>query len=589
MTPIFPLKYRIAAVTGTIAGILLMVVIWQGLVTAKEQAQLEKSVRQEVFISFMEDICRTALLREEYDVLQTYLWKLTKGDPTIHLIRIADHRGVVVASTRPADLGRQMQPSLATAGTAIVREVRNAAGPMGAIAITFIDPDEEREFAQLLTHTISISVVGLVILCLASLAIGAMLTRRLQDLTLGVQRIADGDLEVTVPETGRDEVMLLGTAINRMTRRLRSLLDDLREQSDHIRTVTDTTLDAIVSFDGKGVVRSMNPAARRIFGRNTSVAASLSMQEIIPDAQPELWQAMGEEENGILLQTTGRHAGGREFPAEAAVSRTLQAGQPLYVASIRDVSERKHFEETLTRLNQELEQRVQERTAQLEEANRELESFSYSVSHDLRAPLRHINGYCQMLDEECGERMGENGTQYLQRVCTATDRMGALIDSLLSLSRLGRQTLERRETDLTAMARELAADIAGTDRQRRVEWRIADGLTAWADPAMARSVLENLLENAWKYTSRTGHAVITLEAAGSDGAFVVRDNGAGFDMRYADKLFAPFQRLHGPAEFEGSGVGLATVQRIIHRHGGRIWADSAPDQGAAFYFTFGRE
>jgi light-regulated signal transduction histidine kinase (bacteriophytochrome) len=266
-------------------------------------------------------------------------------------------------------------------------------------------------------------------------------------------------------------------------------------------------------------------------------------------------------------------------------------GSPLFIASIRDVSERKTFEEKLTRLNQELEQRVEERTHQLEETNKELEAFSYSVSHDLRAPLRHITGFCDALKTDCCDRLNEEGQNYLQRVCVATKRMEELIDRLLALSRLGKMVLNRQITDISALAHEVSDELSATDSERQVDWQIAGGLTAWADPAMARAVLENLLGNAWKYTSRADHGVITLEAVPSkaEPVFVVRDNGVGFDMKYADKLFSPFQRLHRQDEFEGTGVGLATVQRIIHRHGGRIWAESSPGQGASFYFSFGRD
>jgi light-regulated signal transduction histidine kinase (bacteriophytochrome) len=239
----------------------------------------------------------------------------------------------------------------------------------------------------------------------------------------------------------------------------------------------------------------------------------------------------------------------------------------------------------------ELETRVAERTAELDAVNKELEAFAYSVSHDLRAPLRSINGFGQALLEDYGRELDAVGQDYLRRVRAASQRMAQLIDDLLELSRLTRGTLRREDVDLSAMAHEIAAELQAAQPDRQVAFVIAEGIVAHGDARLLRVVLENLLGNAWKFTSKHPRAQIEFGASQGDGkpAFFVRDDGVGFDMAYADKLFGAFQRLHGMTEFEGSGVGLATVQRIIHRHGGRVWADGAVEQGAAFSFTLAME
>ncbi|MCY1017825.1 sensor histidine kinase [Pyxidicoccus sp. MSG2] len=234
-----------------------------------------------------------------------------------------------------------------------------------------------------------------------------------------------------------------------------------------------------------------------------------------------------------------------------------------------------------------LEQRVAQRTQELTAANRELESFSYSVSHDLRAPLRAVDGFSQALLEDEGERISEEGHEHLRRLRAAASRMGQLIDDLLRLSRLSRAELRQEPVDLSALARDVAEGLKRGEPGRDTTFDIAPGLATRGDARLLRVVLENLLGNAWKFTSQRSGARIELFAESRDGhpRYCVRDNGVGFDMAYASKLFSPFQRLHRPTEFPGTGIGLATVQRIIHRHGGDITAEAVPDGGATFRFT----
>ncbi|MBE9167267.1 hypothetical protein IQ238_06890 [Pleurocapsales cyanobacterium LEGE 06147] len=231
---------------------------------------------------------------------------------------------------------------------------------------------------------------------------------------------------------------------------------------------------------------------------------------------------------------------------------------------------------------------LSKRTAQLEAANKELESFSYSVSHDLQTPLRVINGFSDVLWERHCDKFDHQEKHYLQRIKANTKRMSELIDTLLQLSQITRSQMQLTTVDLSAIATEIAAELQSTQPDRQVEFKITPGLIANGDRSLLRIVMNNLLDNAWKYTSKRMSALIEFDVITSSKqppTYLIRDNGAGFDPTYADKLFIPFQRFHSEAEFPGTGIGLATVQRIIYRHGGCVWAEGNPEQGAVFYFS----
>lgn len=260
-----------------------------------------------------------------------------------------------------------------------------------------------------------------------------------------------------------------------------------------------------------------------------------------------------------------------------------------YVGVASDVTDQKHAEAEISKLTQELEDRVEQRTAALAIANEELGSFSYSVAHDLRAPLRAISGFSTMLEEASKDKLDQSEIGYLKRIRGNSERMGELIDDLLNLTRVSRREILRRDVDFSKLALGVIAMLTETHPERNVQVTVQPGIHVNADPSLLQIVLVNLIGNAWKFTSKTDPAKIEIGAAQRDDTitYFVHDNGIGFDMQYAHKLFTPFQRLHGRKEFEGTGIGLSLVKRIITKHGGKLWAESTKGQGATFYFTFG--
>lgn len=271
---------------------------------------------------------------------------------------------------------------------------------------------------------------------------------------------------------------------------------------------------------------------------------------------------------------------------QGEVERLAALAGPITVAIMR-----KRTEDRLRQFTEELEQRVEARTAELEIANRELESFTYSVSHDLRAPLRSIDGFTRALQEEYGDRFDQIGEDYMERVINATHRMSQLIEDLLNLSRVTRAEIHREQVDVGELAAAIAIELQHAEPERSVEFRLEPPIPAYGDPGLLRVVVQNLLDNAWKFTAERSDPKVEIGPHRVNGqkGFYVRDNGAGFDMQYADKVFAAFQRLHSTREFPGTGIGLASVQRVVLRHGGTVWAEGQVDKGATFYVTLPTE
>jgi len=368
----------------------------------------------------------------------------------------------------------------------------------------------------------------------------------------------------------------------------------LRQSETGFRSIVEASPMGVHMYrledDGRLVFSGANPAADRILDVDNRAFIGQTIEEAFPPVAateiPERYREVARTGRGWRNEQVDYRDERIQGAYDVHVFRTA----PTCIAVMfLDITDRKRAEQEVLRLNLELEQRVAGRTEQLEAVNRELESFCYSVSHDLRAPLRSMDGFSQILLEDHGESVDTAGKDALHRIRAGSQRMGRLIDDLLELSRVARQEMRRVPVDLSAITHEVVEELRQLYPSHPVRVRVEDGLNALGDPALLRVVLHNLLANAWKFTGQAEQPEVSLGHVDADDghAFCVRDNGVGFDAAYADKIFQPFQRLHGAAEFEGTGVGLATVQRIVARHGGRVWAEGWPGGGAAVHFTLG--
>jgi PAS domain S-box-containing protein len=354
--------------------------------------------------------------------------------------------------------------------------------------------------------------------------------------------------------------------------------------------------DALVIINAEGKIVSSNTHTEKLFGYSDRELQGERMALLVPERlrqiQRQYYASHFSQRESRVPATTielyGLHKDGREFPIEVSTTRLTAENGLVVTSAIRDITERKKVEQQISKLNKELEHRAME----LETANKELEAFSYSVSHDLRSPLHNIDSFSQILMEDYANRLDADGRDYVERLRASCQHMEDIIDALLLLSNTTRSELVIDTFDLTALAQAVATDIKQKAPDRLVDWVIADGLTAECDPQLLRVVLENLFGNAWKFTANRPRARIEFGALPqSNGArtYFVRDDGAGFEMTRAKNLFSPFNRLHDQNEFKGTGIGLATVQRVIHRHRGKIWAEGVVNQGATFCFTLTEE
>ncbi|RME74517.1 MAG: PAS domain-containing sensor histidine kinase [Planctomycetota bacterium] len=373
-------------------------------------------------------------------------------------------------------------------------------------------------------------------------------------------------------------------------------LKALEEKQAFLDSIVDTAHDGIITIDQEGRILTFNKGAESLFGYHRHEVLGKNISILMPGEEYtkdhnrflQRYLASGQKRIiGIGREVVGQKKDGTTFPMYLSVGEFRVGEKHFFTGIVHDLSSIKKVEQEIRHLNEALEIKVKKRTAELEAAIKELEAFCYSVSHDLRAPLRSLDGFSQILLEDYHHLLDEEGQDYLQRIRQASQRMGQLIDDLLDLSKVSRKEMKWHEVNLSQLAREIMENCQQRKPHRKAEIYIQEGMVVNGDAGLLKIALENLLCNAWKFTSKTLHPRISFTMEEREGVHVyhLKDNGAGFEGKFVDKIFLPFQRLHSQEEYPGTGIGLATVQRIIQRHGGRIWAESKVGEGASFFFT----
>ncbi len=414
-----------------------------------------------------------------------------------------------------------------------------------------------------------------------------LIMRRLERLKVSMADFADGKPITPIPSRFHDE-------ISDLVFRFYEMAETIRDTMQEITDLYNNAPCGYQSLDRDGLIIRINDTELAWLSyQREEIVGKVAFQDLLTPQGRELFQQEYPKfkERGWAhdLEFEMIRKDGSILPVviNATAIRAEDSSFIMSRSVLHDITERRKSEAEIRRLNQGLERRVRERTKELETVNKELKSFAYSVSHDLRAPLRHLDGYMELLQKRIGNTLDEQGTHYMTTILDASKRMGMLIDDLLALSRTGRQTLSMTRVDLQVMVREIVADFKRDTAGRTIHWRIHNLPVVLADRTLIRVVWGDLLSNAIKFTRPRAVGEIEIGSYQQDGDYVVfvRDNGVGFDMKYVNKLFGVFQRLHQADEFEGTGIGLANVQRIINRHGGKAWAEGRVGQGATFYFS----
>ncbi len=592
----------------------IVLAIMGSALLAVDSASVKHSLKEQ-FVAIAKIIAdqNTAALSFEDSKAATETLEAVSLESDVVLACIYDEAGKLFAMfSRPT--GIQCRPELNNTGTHfasdylhVYQDILLDSNVIGTVYLQVSLAQVEERFTTMLLVVIILVILASVVALFLARYFQGYISKPILKLASISKEISDkGDYDIHVEKETDDEIGELYSSFNDMLTQIQARIiardneEKLRRETEaQVRLLLESTAEAIYGVDKNGKCTFVNPACLRILGYSNS--------EQFLSIDPHTMLHHSTENNGdtpfkrskiykVIKTGEGLHvdnemmykSDGSLFYAEYWVY-PIKSGSQIVgaVVTFIDISDRKEVEKQLKNYQEHLEEIVEKRTEEIKLAYKELEAFSYSVSHDLRAPLRAIDGFSQVLAEDYESTLDEIGKDYLTRVRQGAQKMSQLIDDLLTLSRAMRGDISREEIDLANEAMDVISDLKQTEPGRIVYFDVQKDMKAFGDPALLRVVIQNLLGNAWKYTSKQQDAHIKFACKQDNGELIyyIQDDGAGFDMRYADKLFHAFQRLHQPEDFPGTGIGLATVQRIVTRHGGKIWATSSPKKGAVFYFT----
>lgn len=567
----------------------------------------------------------TAALQFDDPEFAANILALLRERPNVRAAALYNSRGAVFARYFRSDAATDVLPRLPEANSVTVagermtvfRRVVDNNEILGTVYLV-ADYEIYRRVTNYGVIAGSVMLIALLVALLLSAWLQAAVTRPIIGIAdLARKVVGQRDYSVRANKSTDDEIGVLVDAFNDMLseieRRTAALEQSktqlereaaerseavraLRTSEERYRSLVVVSAQIVWTTDADGRVVEPLPTWQTYTGQADSEVMGLGALNAIhaDEREPTLesWRHAVERVAPFATEFRLRRKDGvyRWFAARGVPVKHADGSVKEWVGTCTDIDDQKIAIDEIRRLNEELEQRVHQRTVQLEDKNRELEAFSYSVSHDLRAPLRAIDGFSQALVEDFGGQVDEEARRYLSRIRLATQRMGQLIDDLLTLSRISRVELAWSQIDLSAMAHQIVDELKHGEPARAIEVSIWEGIVVQGDPRLLRIALENLLGNAWKFTTKTSAPRVEFGALEDSerSTFFVRDNGAGFDMANIGHLFGAFQRLHAVTDFPGTGIGLATVQRIVHRHNGRIWAKAQRGKGATFFFTLGQ-